>query len=122
MTPESISDLRERFTWTADKRDGWSVLRGEGPLRGDCDDFAVTALMVVEGSWFRWWGAVIRRRAYFWRCLDRNGVGHMLLHHRRHGWIDNQNPDWSDVPGFVPELRFPRRTVAIRVLIGRFFR
>lgn len=113
-----IDDLRERFVWTADSRDEWTVLRGDGPLRGDCDDFAVTALMCEVDIWPRWWWAVLTRQAEFWWCRA-NGEGHLMLHYKPRGWIDNQNPRWSETPGFEPIKRFNALVVARRLTIGR---
>jgi hypothetical protein len=57
---KGIDDLATRFVWTRDRVDGWRILTAPtGPLRGDCDDFAATALWLAEGkSMLRFWWAL----------------------------------------------------------------
>ena len=93
----SASELAQRFIWTRDKIDGWRILSAPtGPLYGDCDDFAVTALWMVEGrSLWRFWWALLTFRAVIWVVKGKSFASHVVLWHRKHGWIDNQNPTWG---------------------------
>lgn len=95
---KDLGDLCARFRWTADRVDGWRVLDAPaGPLRGDCDDFALTALwLVCGGSWLRLWWLVATFQAVFWYSRLPSGGGHMMLWMRGRGWIDNIYPNWSD--------------------------
>lgn len=102
-----IADLAARFKWTGDgKLDSYRILSApEGPLKGDCDDFAVTALWLVEGkSMRRFWWALLTFRAVIWFVKGRSFASHIVLWHRDHGWIDNQNPAWGPRKD---KLRFP---------------
>lgn len=116
---KDIADLAERFEWTADTVDGWRILTAEtGPLRGDCDEFAPTALWLAEGkSMIRFWWAILTFRAVFWTVKGRRWGSHLVLYHRHYGWIDNQNPAWGRKKDV---LRFPwlLPMVAIKMTVG----
>lgn len=113
-------DLAARFIWKRDKVDGWRILSAPtGALFGDCDDFAVTALWMVEGrSLWRFWWALFTFRAVIWVVKGRSFASHVVLWHRDHGWIDNQNPSWG---ANRDKLRFPMLfpIAVIKMLIGR---
>lgn len=112
-----MNDLIERFEYTPDGFDNWRIMdEATGPLRGDCDDFAVTALWKLEErSMTRFWLSLWTGRAQLWRCRTTSGEEHMVL--KYHGqWIDNIYPYWRELPKhtlipaipFVPRfLRFP---------------
>lgn len=94
----TIEDLKNRFLWTSEKINSWTIMKNkEGPLRGDCDDFAVTALWIAEGeSMLKFWWALLTFKGVIWRVYGKTGtVSHAVLWHRRYGWIDNQNPTWN---------------------------
>ena len=120
---KDIADLRKRFKWTKDGFDSYRILRApEGPLEGDCDDFAATALWIAEGhSMRRFWAAVLTFRAVFWAVKGDGWASHVVLYHRDFGWIDNQNPRWGErkhkrsypVPFFM---------VAFKMLAGKWSR
>lgn len=95
--PNELDDLRERFLWTREKLDGWFLLDDpEGTLKGDCDDFALTALWIMCGrSKIKMWWKVLTFRAVIWYCLSKRGNGHAVLWMKGHGWIDNMFPNWS---------------------------
>lgn len=119
-----IQDLATRFAWTQDgKLDSWHILDApEGPLRGDCDDFAATALWLVEGkSMRRFWWALLTFRAVIWFVRGKRFASHVVLWHRDYGWIDNQNRQWG--PRKFP-LSFPTPIfmVAWKMLVGKFTR
>jgi hypothetical protein len=119
----TIQDFTRRFRWRRDTVDSFRILSAPtGPLEGDCDDFAVTALWIAEGrSLWRFWLALCTGRAAIWRVKGVRWVSHAVLWHREHGWIDCQNPTWGpnrDV------LRWPRMpwTIALKMLIGKLSR
>lgn len=117
---DDIEDFASRFKWTSDgKFDSFRILdEPEGPLQGDCDDFAVTALWVTEGrSMVRFWWALISFRAVIWYVKGTGFASHVVLYHRKLGWIDNQNPAWGELQD---KLRFPLPwpIVALKMLLG----
>jgi hypothetical protein len=116
-------DLKERFEYTSDEGlDSFRILSNEtGPLKGDCDDFATTALWIAEGkSVWRFWRAIFTGRGVIWRVKGTRWVSHAVLYHREFGWIDNQNPMWSFEKKHT--LRWPRIpfVIMIKMLIGKF--
>jgi hypothetical protein len=118
-----IADLRKRFKWTKDGFDSYRILRApEGPLEGDCDDFAITALWLAEGkSLRRAFLALWRRRAAIWRTRTDRGGRHAVLWHGRHGWIENGAPRWK--PELASDLTLVRKRwvieVALKMLVGK---
>lgn len=120
--PRDIDDLNDRFKWTADgKVDSWRVLQGQGKLRGDCDDYALTALFIhCDYSWFILWWRVLTFQSMIWLTRTKGGELHAMLWHRGRGWIDNTNPEWGErklkriMPFILPAM-------VIKVLIGKFF-
>lgn len=118
---QKIGDLAARFEWISDGRlDSWRILDApSGPLQGDCDDFAVTALWLAEGrSMWRFWWAILTFRAVFWLVKGRSWGSHVVLWHRRHGWIDNQNPTWGPNRDKL-RLPFLPPVVAAKMLLGK---
>lgn len=119
-----IDDLRNRFVYTSDKLvDSVRILSAPtGPLRGDCDDFAATALWLAEGqSMWNFWGALLSGRAAIWRTRTAEGANHAILWHRSYGWIENGRPRWRDAPAADLTLRYKRWpiTVALKMLVGK---
>ena len=118
---DDIEDLAARFEYTSDRGDSFRILSNpEGPLKGDCDDFAITALWIAEGkSMWKFWWALLTFRAVLWRVKGTRWVSHLVLYHREHGWIDNQNPAWS--PTRHHTLRWPRLlpVIMLKMLIGK---
>lgn len=119
---EDIEDLTTRFVWTSDgKFDSYSILSDpQGALYGDCDDFAVTALWIAEGrSMLRFWLALITFRAVIWHVKGEGFASHIVLWHRKHGWIDNQNPAWSEKRRDTLRFPLPAPVVALKMLLGK---
>jgi hypothetical protein len=118
--PTSIEDLAERFYYTPDWFHTMRVLRGTRRLRGDCEDFAATALWIeAGGSSLRAWWWLITFQAVFWHTVSPRGHGHAMLWLRGRGWIDNWHPAWG--PRHLP-LRWPLiwPAVALLLFMGRF--
>lgn len=99
-----LDDLRDRFHYLSEVRDRWTVLDAKsGPLWGDCDDFALTALWLIAGrSWLRMIWLVATLQACMWRAKTDSGIGHMVLWVRGRGWICNIYPQFGN-------LKFSRR-------------
>lgn len=112
----TIDELTRRFVYKADKRDKWTVLNAEsGPLKGDCDDFALTALWIeAGGSWLRILWMVLTFQACMWFTISPKGGGHYMLWRRGKGWIDNWYPVWGKRrhPLMVPYV-FPLFLIAL---------
>lgn len=116
-----IADLAARFKWVSDgKLDSYRILNNPtGPLEGDCDDFAVTALWLVEDkSMGKFWWALITGKARIWYVKGDGWASHVVLNHKDYGWIDNQNMTWGENRDV---LRFwlPFPLVAMKMLIGK---
>jgi hypothetical protein len=81
--------------------DGYKRIDSE-PYEGDCNDFGLTVLLLLEGGW---WGAIkamLTFRAALWLVWSpQNGMfpRHLALYHRDYGWIDSTNRQWRDDPG-----------------------
>jgi hypothetical protein len=120
-----LEDLNARFVWTADKRDKWTIMKAvEGPLTGDCEDYALTALWLLSGrSWLRLWWMVITWRAIVWNVRHAGyGPGrgnHVALWVTGRGWIDSSIPHWA--PSTPHSKRFPyvAPLLALRVAFSR---
>lgn len=88
---DALSDLLRRFRYTHDARDRWTIMDNPtGPLRGDCEDFALTALWLLCGksrARMHWW--VLTGKAAIWHVRSGNDP-HAALWVRGRGWIDNQ--------------------------------
>ena len=100
-TPDPLTDLRARYVYTRDKRDRWTLLSAPtGPLRGDCEDWAYTALwLCAGGSWRRFWGMIWRREAeLWWTKFHGTGEAHVMLFVRGRGWTDSYYQEWADAP------------------------
>lgn len=79
---------------------GWRRIDSD-QFMGDCGDFALTVLVLSEGGWLQALWAVLTFKAVFWlvhspdnKILPR----HVVLWHRKHGWIDSTERNWRDTP------------------------
>ena len=119
---DPIADLRLRFVYRAETRDRWTLLTAPtGPLTGDCDDYALTALWLCAGrSWWRLWWLVISCQAMLW--LTRvHGTGdlHIMAWVRGRGWTDNVHPDWSQTPHHPRWVPYLAPFMALALLLKR---
>ncbi|TNE46860.1 MAG: hypothetical protein EP341_09570 [Sphingomonadales bacterium] len=91
MTVDPIqADLNIRFTYRADRGESWRILRDTGQIWGDCEDYALTLIWLLEGqSTLRFWWALITFKYVLWQCHAPNGRGHIVLWRRGIGWTDN---------------------------------
>ena len=86
----TLNDLETGFVYQSDgKVDSWRILTVDD-LRGDCDDFACTALYIATGSLWPFWVALIFGSAKIHYVTTTNGVGHAVLQYEGL-YIDN----WS---------------------------
>jgi len=96
------TEFISKFTY----RKGWTFITGwrridSAPYAGNCNDFALTTLLTVEGGWLKAIWALLTFRAVFWlthspqnKLLPR----HVVLWHKEHGWIDSTVRKWRDTP------------------------
>lgn len=90
MTPEQ-HDLNQRFVYAPDKmRDQWQIMTGPGFVVGDCEDYALTLIWMLEGqSKWRFWWSLITFKYLLWHCTLPHGEGHVVMWWRGQGWTDN---------------------------------
>ena len=103
----TLSEFRRRYVYKADKSDKWTILdAAEGPLRGDCEDFALTVLWILAGCDRAEMARMVKRGdAYLWFTHTERGIGHMMLWANGWGWIDCNHPKWSLTPHYRQEER-----------------
>ena len=95
-----LDDLNRRFEYRGDtsKLDKWSILKGDGVLYGDCEDYSLTLIWMMEGkSMVRFWLAICMCKYRLWHCASPRGVGHAVLFHDGK-WIDNIQRRWMTAP------------------------
>lgn len=77
--------------------DGWKNI-STYPFEGGCSDFALTVLLLIEGSWIRVFWAILTFRAVFWLTKSENNYWfwprHVVLWHKDYGWIDSTEQVW----------------------------
>lgn len=120
MLDESLDDLRARYVYTRDKKDHWSLLNNpEGPLRGDCEDWAYTVLWICAGgSWLRFWWLVLTCQAMPWWCkFHGNGEPHVMLWVKGRGWTDSYYREWSDTPQHPKKIPYIAPILALTLLL-----
>ena len=114
--------LQNRFTWESDgKLDSWHVMDDEGPVRGDCEDFATRVLYdLADRSWPRFWWLLVSFQACFWFVRSPKGEPHMVLWVRGYGWTDNYKDEWT-VTAAPHTKRYPFiwPWVVLKLLIGK---
>jgi hypothetical protein len=89
----TLNDLVAGFIYQSDgKVDSWRILTVED-LRGDCDDFAVTALYISTGSLIKFWYELIFGSAKVHMVTTASGGGHAVLEYKG-VYIDNWTLAW----------------------------
>lgn len=124
MTPNEICrDLKNRFTWESDgKLDSYHILKGDGKVKGDCDDYAVTILYnYCGGSYLKFWWLLVTFQAVFWFVKSPNDGPHVTLWLRGHGYTDNWKTQFT-TKELLHDKRYPIPwpTVMVKLLIGKF--
>lgn len=118
-------DLARRFIYRPDGRvDSFRILSAPfGPLEGDCDDFAVTALWLAAGrSMARFWLMLATGRARIWRTRTPTGGRHAVLWVDGLGFIDNWTPDWRPETQHTLVRRRVVPEVVLKMLLGKLIR
>jgi len=82
-------NLNHRFVYFGDRKERWNILKGAGPIAGDCEDYSLTLIWMNERqNMLRFWFALITLKYVIWFCKV-NGTGHAAMWCRGHGWTDN---------------------------------
>lgn len=127
---KTIYDLNKVFRYRQDgKLDRWMILEPDsnGIVRGDCEDYALTALyLICNKSLFRFWLKLIFGRVKI-RYGEINGRGHAVLEYEGR-YIDNITKRWGGVSdicksGFkFKSWNYIWFTVAIKMLFAKLTR
>lgn len=108
----ALSDLNNRFEYRRDRKETWSIMKGRGTLRGDCEDYALTLIWMMEReSMTRFWWSLTRGKYVIWYCTHK-GNGHVVLWHDGK-WIDNIRRKWVRELPAQYDLRYPHWTPTI---------
>jgi len=104
-------DLNTRFTYRRDTGERWTILRGDGPVQGDCEDYALTLIWLYEArSILRFWFGLLIFRYVIWHCVSPGGEKHAIVWCRGRGWTDNIQRRMvrrTDLKAAGYRLRFP---------------
>lgn len=126
MDPEAtLAQLRIDFEYRADGAlDAWRVPARRGPVRGDCEEFALALAFRLAGrSWLRFVWHLVTFQTVIWHCAARgSGRGHVALWHRGAGWADNIYPAWAARTRHRRRFPWLWPLVGFKLLISPLFR
>jgi len=101
-----MKDLNARFQYKSDTeqhnlQEKWTILRNPtGPLVGDCEDYALTALWMIEGKNDSAFHQSLKTgQAKIWFCYTPSSVAHAVLDYNGL-MIDNIQKDWKSKEAF----------------------
>jgi hypothetical protein len=120
----TLDYLAKSFVYQSDgKIDSWCILDVSN-LRGDCDDYACTALYILTGSLCAFWIALIFGSAKMHFVTTKTGGGHLVLGYNGE-YIDN----WSrklvtkqhmeSLGHKFHDWKFPFWITAMKMLFGK---
>lgn len=119
--PDPLAAFRRRYRYVRDPgRDRWTLLIApEGPLCGDCEDYAYTALWIIAGGRrARFWQMIRRREAELWYTrVHGTGEGHVMLFVKGLGWTDSLHKDWSATPHHPMLRRYGALKLALTLIL-----
>lgn len=124
-----LNHFIDNFVYTPDKFDSWRVLTPDqdGKFRGDCDDFAVSCLFILAGSWRQFWFKLLTGQAKI-HFVTVGNSGHAVLQYGDF-YIDNIFRRYAARHELIEaHYKFNRLRmfwcyqVAIKMLIGKFIR
>lgn len=120
----TLDDLATGFAYTSDKMDTWRIL-DVSDLRGDCDDFACTALYIATGSLWSFWVSLVFGSAKIHYVTTVSGGGHAVLEYEGL-YIDNWSRKYvtrqcmKDTYGHSFHMwQFPFWVTAIKMVLGK---
>jgi hypothetical protein len=96
---ETLFKINQSFVYTADPKswftDYWFAMpEKNGEMRGDCDDYSITALwLICGGFWSFLWNVIILHRYRLHRVKTLTGEYHIVAEVNRL-WFDN----WAKGP------------------------
>ena len=117
--------LASEFVYKADgSKDTWRIL-SDGPLIGDCEDYALTALYIEVGhSIPKTLLSLALGRGKILACYSPNGLGHAVLQYKGE-CIDNWEKRWVS-KGELEDQRYKFKGISylwissfIKLLKGR---
>ena len=121
MLNPNLKELRARYVYKGETKEHWSVLTTEeGPLEGDCEDYALTALWYVANrSWFRFWWLQVTGQACIWQANFKRvpGAGHAVLWVRGCGYTDSYYQDWQPSTPHRKIFPYIAPFVALKLLV-----
>lgn len=120
-----ISELKIRFKYESDgKFDSFHIMPVvNGRMRGDCDDFACTALWMVAGrSMWRFWFMLLTGQARIWRCFSIQGNPHAVLWVKGLGYVDNFFMEWREETPHKLRWTRPVGVIALKMLAGKILK
>ena len=122
----TLDELATSFKYTSEKRDTWRIL-SLSDCRGDCDDYACTALYIVKGSLWAFWVALIFGSAKIHFVTTHTGGGHAVLGYNGM-YIDNWSRKFVTKEYMQNTLghrfdswRFPFWATASKMLCGKLW-
>lgn len=118
-----VQNLQSRFTWESDgKVDSYHVMANEGPVRGDCDDFATRILYDYSGrNWLKFWWLLVTFQSCFWFVRSPRGGAHLTIWIKGLGYTDNWKNEFTPKEE-LHDKKYPVLwpIVALKIFIGKF--
>jgi len=122
----NLRHLVDNFVYVRDRGEHWQILTPSkgGKYRGDCEDFSLTALYLLEGSLWNFWKALIFRKAKICFCKAYGG-GHAVLRYEGK-YIDNIERRWCtkeelEAKGYkFSKWLFIPYQVALKLIFAKF--
>lgn len=106
--------------------EGWKDIRKS--KTGDCNDFALSVLLLECDGWLRSIWMIITMRAVFWLVRSPSNIRsesfskHIALWHHKKGWIDSTNRKWrSSVNPHQKRIPLLFPWVLFRVFWGKIY-
>lgn len=119
---KSLDRLHNRFTYEQDDGEVWEILSSEGSVKGDCEDFAMTLLVQIEG---KFWKPILKGQYAIYFCRFK-GYGHVVLCHKKTGlFADNIRKTWNSYEylkdhHYTDFDRYGSIKIALKLLAGWF--
>jgi len=120
--PKTIDDLNRRFMYRSDKFDGYSLMKGD-VLRGDCDDYALTAAYVLSGhSWIKFWWKLLTLQIQF-IPVEAPAGRHVMLWCEGKGYICNITRKFNKNRPFPKNFPwyYPAPWILMKMVFGKVF-
>jgi hypothetical protein len=121
---EKLADLNSRFVPTKDRvLENWRIMKEPtGPLKGDCEDWSLTALWYLSDRNMKtFWKNQRNGSAKIVYTKTPDGTKHIMLSWKGR-WIDNLNPKFSTEPIYKPISGVPFFAVWFMLLLGRIWK